>query len=387
MRSFISRHPVSPLAPVAQGRLETLQQTAKGQEEKARAEREAAQKRVEEQWNKIKDTSDQAVLQAFIKSNPSSLLAPTAQKRLEFLAKEQEEAARTAWDKIKDTNDQAALQSFIAGYPKSPLASRAQSRLETLQQIAKKQEEKARVEWDKIKDSNDRTALQAFIKSYPSSPLAPNAQSRLETAEQVAKEQEVKARAEWDTVKDSKDPAVLQAFVKSYPSSPLAPDAQNQLQALLIRLTQIELSRLGCYAGDTDGTLNSDTKRGIGHYLSQRGRRGSQVTITESFLSELHGQQSRICPLECPSGQTVKGDTCVATDNSSKPSKSTRQEEEIPRKPKAGHASSRQEAKQTSNRSNATYGRPHPQVHQEVSAAPRESHGGGGGGTTIGVGF
>ena len=102
-------------------------------------------------------------MQRFIKGNPGSPLAVTAQRLLETLAKEQEEKARAEWDKIKDSTDQAAFQSFIAGNPNSPLVARAQSRLETIQQIDRKQQAKARADWDKIKDSNDPGAMQSFI--------------------------------------------------------------------------------------------------------------------------------------------------------------------------------------------------------------------------------
>jgi hypothetical protein len=51
---------------------------------------------------------------------------------------------RQAWDKIKDSGDQAAIQAFIKQYPDSPFATSAQSRLATLQRIAKEQEEKGK---------------------------------------------------------------------------------------------------------------------------------------------------------------------------------------------------------------------------------------------------
>jgi hypothetical protein len=147
----------------------------------------------------------------------------------------------------------------------------------------------------------------------------------------------------------------------------------------LIHSAQIELARLGCFSGDPDGTLNAATQAGINRYLSRRGHRDSQTAITESFVSELHNQQARVCPLDCPAGQIADGNTCVAEKKSSKPTKAARHEEEIQHKPTSGHPRAKQEAAQ-----------PRPHVHQEVSATPRQNHGGGGGGgggTTIGVGF
>jgi hypothetical protein len=51
-----------------------------------------------------------------------------------------------AWDRIRDSSDQAALEEFIRRYPRSPLALNAQKRLETLQQITQEREEKARAD-------------------------------------------------------------------------------------------------------------------------------------------------------------------------------------------------------------------------------------------------
>lgn len=349
LQSFIARHASSPLLPDAQSRLADLQRIAKGEEDKARAEREAAQKRAEEEWDSVNNSTDQVALQRFIKGNPGSPLAVTAQRLLETLAQEQEEKARVEWDKIKDSTDQAAFQSFIAGNPNSPLVARAQSRLETIQQIDRKQQAKARADWDKIKDSNDPGAMQSFIVRYPKSPLGAEAQARLESLRQAVEANDEAAQTEWEKIKDSADQTVLSSFIARYPGSSVTPNAQSRLRNLLIRTAQAELSRLGCFLGEADGTMNTETQSSISRYFSRRGRRTSQVAVTESFVSELRSQKSRVCPLECGSGLKAEGDTCVADTKPSTPTASTK-EDEVQRKPKIAHGPVRQELRQGDRR-------------------------------------
>jgi outer membrane protein assembly factor BamD (BamD/ComL family) len=372
LKSFIARYPNSPLVAEAQSRLDALEYAAKEQEQKAQTEREAAEQRAAEEWEKIKDTVDQPTLQVFIKNYRDSPLVQAATKRLEALAEEQEAKAGVEWGNIKDTTDQAALQSFIATYPSSPLKPRAQSRLDYLQQFSKEQENKAQAEWAKIKSSSDLASLRSFIAHYPNSPLTSQVQSRLDSMENAAKEQAAQIQAEWDQIKDSDDLAAVKSFVEHHPKSSLTSDAQSRLQTLLVVAAKRELSRLGCFSGEADGTLNLAMQESIGRYLSRRGRRNSKATISESFLSELRGQQSRICPLECAAGEKPEGDTCVVDTQPSEPVKASKEEEEAPTKRKAATARSERRPLQ-----------PRPQVRQEVSA----HHSGSAGGATIGVGF
>ena len=202
---------------------------------------------------------------------------------------------------------------------------------------------------------------------------------RQKAAQQAAEVRKAKAAEEAERQKAAQEVGTGSDKI-SMLETPAAEKPKPSNTSELIHSAQIELSRLGCFNGEADGMLNAATQEGINRYLSRRGRRDSQIAVTESFISELHSQQVRVCPLDCPPGQIVDGNTCVAARKGSKPAKAARQEEEIHHKPTSGHARAKQEAAQ-----------PRPHVHQEVSATPRQFHsgggGGGGGGTTIGVGF
>jgi hypothetical protein len=362
---------------------------------------------------------------------PSSLAKPSS-------------AEARAWDRIKDSDNQAGVQEFIRRYPRSPLVLKAQKRLETLQQIAREREEKARADRQAAQQraederrakaaeaerqkaqqqaaleakaaeaerqkAEQRAALQAKAaeaerqKAEQQAALqAKAAEAERQKAEQQAALQAKAAEAERQKAEQkaalpgkaaeaerqkSEQQAALQVKENEAKGEnaekPTAPVVASNTSEL-IHAAQIELSRLGCFSGKADGTLNAATKTGINRYLSRRGRSDPQVAVTESFISELRDQQLKNCQLDCPSGQTADGDTCVASKKSSQPTKSARQHDDAQDKPKANRQPAKQEAKQGDKRPERPSAQPQPQVHQEVSTAPRESHGGG---SMIGVGF
>ena len=65
------------------------------------------------------------------------------------------------WDKVKDSTEPAALQKFIKLYPESPLSIKAQQRLDVLKQAAQEREEKARVEREAAKKAAEDARIKA----------------------------------------------------------------------------------------------------------------------------------------------------------------------------------------------------------------------------------
>ena len=420
LTEFIKRYPRSPLALNAQKRLETLQQIAREREEKARTDREAAQQRMEEERRakaaeaERQKAEQQAALQRAEderRAKAAEVERQKAEQQAALQAKAAEAARQKAAQEVPtkpndnhatpsaNPNDVAALEQPPAPTPAKPSSAEARA-------------------WDRIKDSDNQTALQDFIKQYPKSPLVLNAQKRLETLHQIAQEREDKARADREAAQrraederrskaaeaerqKAEQQAALQRAederrAKAAEAERQKAEQQNAEHAAekkkapevasntseLIHAAQIELSRLGCFSGKADGTLNAATKTGINRYLSRRGSPEPDVAVTESFVSELKDQQLKNCQLDCPSGQTADGDICIAGKKSSEPTKSARQHDDAPERPKATRQPAKQEVKQADKKPERPSAQPQPQVHQEVSSAP--SHGGG---TMIGVGF
>jgi outer membrane protein assembly factor BamD (BamD/ComL family) len=233
----------------------------KRKEEKRLADIETKRQKMEAEaaaaWNGIKNTTNPAELQKFIKSFPESPLALNeATQRLgaldaeakERVKKAQAEAAeaRSEWDRIKNTSDTDEVENFIRRHPNTPALTEAKQLLDALVQRAKEREAKQRMEadaaqaWNRIKDTNNQGELRGFIKGFPASALATDAAQRLSTLEREARELREKtqaaegaAQAAWNNVKNTNDPAELQDFMKRYPDSPHAThDAKVRIEQL-----------------------------------------------------------------------------------------------------------------------------------------------------------
>ncbi|MBV9970192.1 MAG: hypothetical protein JO228_09430, partial [Xanthobacteraceae bacterium] len=276
VQAFIRRFPESTLAlKEATERLGALDREAK--DRVARAQAEAAAARAA--WDRIKDTSDVAVVQDFIRQYANTPTALNEAKQyldvLDKRMKEREAKARMeaeavqAWTRIQNSNDQAELRSFMKRYPDAAVTlTHAAPRLAALEHEAAERAEKARAEaaaaraaWDLVKGTSDPAELRDFINRYPDSPFSTrDAKARIDLLERLAKEREGKEKAEaaarearekaeaaarearekaeaemrqvWDATKDSLDPSEFRAFIKRYPGSPFVTDAKQSIAAL-----------------------------------------------------------------------------------------------------------------------------------------------------------
>ena len=253
VRDFIRRYPDSPYVSQAKSHLDTLiaaEQERKEQERLAAAEarRQKMEADAATAWNSVKNSSNPADVQNFIRRFPESTLAlKDATQRLGALDREAKErvakaqaeaaAARAAWNRIKDTNDIALVQDFIKQYPNTPTAlNDAKQYLDVLDKRLKEREAKARMEaeaaqaWNRIQNSTDQAELRNFIRRYPDAAVTlTHAGPRLAVLEHEAADRVEKARAEaaaaraaWDLVKGTNDPAELRDYINKYPNSPFS---------------------------------------------------------------------------------------------------------------------------------------------------------------------
>ena len=161
----------------------------------------------------------------------------------------------------------------------------------------------------------------------------------------------------------------------------------------LVRSAQTQLVRLGCLTGKIDGALNAPTQSALGRYMSIEGQPSDNTGVTEGLVAELTRHKTRVCPIECKSGETLKGETCVAAEKAVAPATASR------RKNDDDEDDARARRKQSSRqpeRERPRRPRPEPEVviphvSQQAVARPSIVSGGGGGGgghsTIIGVGF
>jgi outer membrane protein assembly factor BamD (BamD/ComL family) len=264
VRDFMRRYPDSPYVAQAKSHLDALivaEQERKEQERLAAAEarRQKMEADAAAAWNGVKNSSNPADVQNFIRRFPESTLAlKDATERLgtldrgakERVARAQAEvaAARAAWDRIKDTNDTAVVQDFIKRYANMPTAlNDAKQYLDVLDKRNKEREAKARMEaeaaqaWNRIQSSTDQAELRNFIKRYPDAAVTlTDAAPRLAALEHEAADRAEKARAEaaavraaWELVKGSNDLAELRDYINKYPDSPFSTrDAKARIDLL-----------------------------------------------------------------------------------------------------------------------------------------------------------
>ncbi|HJZ21711.1 MAG TPA: caspase family protein, partial [Bradyrhizobium sp.] len=151
----------------------------------------------------------------------------------------------------------------------------------------------------------------------------------------------------------------------------------------LVSSAQTQLVRLGCLTGKIDGTLNAPTKAALGRYMSIIGQPSDDASVTSALVADLAKHETRVCPLECKAGETLKGDTCVADEKAAPAVASRRKnDDEDNGKARTKQASrDREEPRRSRPAPDAA-----PRARQQAQVA-RPSIVSGGGSTMTGVGF
>jgi hypothetical protein len=136
-----------------------------------------------------------------------------------------------------------------------------------------------------------------------------------------------------------------------------------------VAVAQQELTRLGCFSGAADGSLDAATKAAIRLYQSARGQNPSgDAEITDDFVAELKQRTAEVCVVVCPAGKIAEGKKCV--DIGKSPAVARRKNEDD-----QGRPAKRNVAKQEQKSA------PPPRVTQQTSGNSGHSS------VTMGVGF
>ena len=391
---------------------------------------------VEEQraWDKIKDSSNEADYQAFIKKYSTSVLADIAQAHIDAIERAaqeraiKEQAAKAAaaeaerqaqLTEAKRQAEEAARQkaeqeAALAAAQQAAKAA-AQAKTDAEREAALKRDEEAhqaalaalaeatakqQVAADAAKKQVEQAA--ALAAAQQASHAAEQARLNAERAAQA--QQEATCKNEQDRLtalqaqgsKARDDLKQLQKGLTCDRLRPLVTAALDKANALpdantpaQIKSAQQELTRVGCYSAAIDGSLSPTTTVAIQHYQAGAGKPAGAVDITDAFISDLKKQTGRVCPLACPAGKTANGNTCVAdvqpTDKAAekaieKPAPVAHHEEKAAPKKTAAKPAPRQQEE-------AARPAPPPAPHATEEAVVSRPSGGGGHGTMIGVGF
>ena len=399
IQRFIRRFPESPLTVNAQQRLDVLEKAAQEREQQARVAREAARQAAQEAQRQAEQRrAEQAAAK---KREDDERRARAAEAEQKARAAEAERKAAEA----KQRAEQAERDRAAADIAAQRAASERQAKAAEADQRAKNTEAERRANEEKRKA--DLEAAAAKAASERQAREAEDARKKAEFAgakeaacktEQTKFEQIGARGSEGSGVEDLKSfartvtcdrlggpvVAMLNTFeadaAKRRSTMPNSPE--------LIRSAQSELVRLGCFSGKVDGNLNAPTSAALGRYMSIGGQSTANISVTTALVAELAKHTTRVCPLECKSGETLKGEACVADEKPTAPATASRKNED--------DEDSRPRRKQTSrqpDREEPRRARPAPEpirARQQAVARPSIVSGGGGGGRAqaiIGVGF
>jgi hypothetical protein len=290
-------------------------------------------------WSMLKETTDEAALKRFATQYPKSELRKDAEARIAAL--EAAQAAKpvpagpdeTTWALLKETTDEAALKRFATQYPNSALRKDAEARIAALAaaQVAKPTPPGPdEVTWALLKETTDEGALKRFTAQYPKSTLRKDAEARIAALEAAQAAKPVPPKPDeltWGWLKDTTDEAALKRFTKQYPDSALRKDAEARIAALepaakvapanpvvdtheLARSLQFELKRVGCFSGAVNGEFDDATKAAW-HSFTKLTSISLPDDVSSDAIKAVRGINKRICPLVCPRGEHVEGETCV----------------------------------------------------------------------------
>jgi hypothetical protein len=423
---FLDNHPKGFYADLAREQIERLNsQTQLASLSPAVPEKTTRDSGSKEaiEWDKVKDSTDPAELQKFIKRFPDSPLSANAQKRLDLLkqaAQEREDKARAEREAVAKAAEDARIQgeqkkAEIAAAKKREDDERRAKAAEADQHAKAAEAERKAAEAKQKADEaeKNKAAAEAAALRAASEKQAKEAEAARKKAEQ-ASAQEAACKTQQSTLealiaKGSEGSGVddLKNFSRTVTCDRLGPlviasldkfNAEAAKRAAvqpnspeLVRAAQTQLVRLGCMTGKIDGSFSAPTKSALGRYLTIEGQPSDNASVTEDLVAELTKHTTRVCPLDCKTGETAKGETCVATDKpaAAAPATASRKNDD--------EDDARARRKQA-NREPEPARKPKPapapevpHVRQQALARPSIVSGGGGGGsgghTMIGVGF
>ncbi len=225
---------------------------------------------------------------------------------------------------------QARTQAEEARAVRELLITRERERLET-ERIEKERNEAERAAQAlRLQQERENAARQALLKEQE---VAKAEQQRLEKErfdrersaaeafrlrDTVVKERSAQARAAAERFQAAEESRMrrdietltkLATAVASNPALATVPLPSGSPE--LVRFTQEQLVRTGCFAGPVDGRPTRETWAALQRFQELGGLRLGPAPFSEDALRQLREQKGRVCPLECRAGETPAGDRCV----------------------------------------------------------------------------
>ena len=81
--------------------------------------------------------------------------------------------------------------------------------------------------------------------------------------------------------------------------------------AEIASLLQVDLKRVGCDPGTTNGQWNERSRRALDNFNKHAGTRLDVKVASLNALEVVQSKTSRVCPLECDRSSRADGEHCV----------------------------------------------------------------------------
>jgi len=239
-------------------------------------------------WDKLQDSTDPAAIRAFIKKYPTSPLAVVAQTRLEIIERaiadrKREEADRARFEREaarQRQEEEKRAKAAVEAEKKAAAEAEARAQREAARQ---REDEERRAKLSAAeREKADREAARRRDEEEKRAKAAAEADAKAAEAEKKAAEAEKKAAAEAET--KAQREAALRIEQERARAKPLD-------GAEVVRSAQIELRRLGCYEGDDNGVLNDATRRALQAYRLSTGHGRGDIGVTAALVEDLQQQR------------------------------------------------------------------------------------------------
>ena len=389
LQRFIKKFPDSPLSIHAQQRVDLLKKAAQEREEQARLQREAARKAAEEASRQAEQRK--AELAAAKKREDDERRVREAE------AAEKAKAVAAELAAVKKREDEERRARAAEAEQKAKAAEADRKAAEAKQKAEQAERDKSVAEAAAARAASDKEAKEAEIARKQADVMAAK---QAACRSELAKLDDINAKgSEGSGLND------LKAFAKTMTCDRLGGlvtatlekfkvEIANREAALpnspeLVRSAQTQLVRLGCLTGQVDGSLNAPTKAALGRYMTIGGQPSSNVSVTEALVVELSRHTSRVCPIECKSGESLKGEVCVADEKpKAAPATASRKNDDEDEARSRRKQASRQRERDEEPRRTKKPAPEAPRARQQAVARPSIVSGGGGRSHTMtGIGF
>jgi hypothetical protein len=338
LRDFVKKFPSSPLAILARNRLDLLERYAKEREELAarareeerrkaaeaeaqRIARETAARREAEERRRAEQLAAQQRLEDERKREETVRLQAAEQRRLEDEQKRQEAARQEALrqqqlaeqKRVEDEKKRLAVQQQQDEQKRQEAARQEAARQEALRQQQLAEQKRAEDQQKRLaavqlqaeqKRLEDEAKQRAELARQEETCRREEAKlAQIEASGSGLREQLVKFEIEaaCPTLRP-KITAAIASLSTAPPSAtpanpsiemPPSPPPANSLDQ--IRRAQIELRRVGCFAGRSDGRLTEATRDAVKTYWTRTGHALVEVSITDEFIADVHQHDDPVC--------------------------------------------------------------------------------------------